>query len=86
MGLTAEYPSTNLHKNSVYCILTRGMIYLSSHGCREVFSSIAAMPKNTLQANCFLNTSYKTQFLAIINYSLLPFSFVCLFNDTPPGN
>ena len=22
-GLTAEYPSTNLHKNSVYCILTR---------------------------------------------------------------
>ena len=23
VGLTAEYPSTNLHKNSVYCILTR---------------------------------------------------------------
>ena len=23
IGLTAEYPSTNLHKNSVYCILTR---------------------------------------------------------------
>ena len=23
LGLTAEYPSTNLHKNSVYCILTR---------------------------------------------------------------
>ena len=22
VGLTAEYPSTNLHKNSVYCILT----------------------------------------------------------------
>ena len=21
--ITAEYPSTNLHKNSVYCILTR---------------------------------------------------------------
>lgn len=62
------------------------MTYLSSVGCREVFSTIAVMPKNTLQATCFLNTSHKTQFLALINYSRFPFCFACLFNDTPLGN